>query len=364
MFKHPFTLSLYIVRQYIFYFFSILGGIAAIILLFDVIELIRLLHNKEVPIATIINMALLKNLDHVLKILAYVCLIATIVTYSKLTKTNELIVARAAGFSAWQFLAPVVIFVFIFGIVNVTAINPLMSLFLKKFEKYESNYLKGHASMMALSPTGLWIIQSDNEGKKNILHALRVYQEKNEIYDITMYFVNDSGKFIKRIDAEKAVLEDGNWHLENATSTAERHDEKKYEELDIQTNISFKQIQESMISPETVSFWNLRSFIKIAEESGLSAMRHKLYYYKLLASPILLAALVLIGSFFALSLPRSGKSQRNVVIGLFVGFFIYFMSDVLFALGLTGKIPLILAAFSPAMICSLAGLYVIIHIEE
>lgn len=364
MFKQPPTLSIYIVKQYVFYFLAILGGIAGVILLFDIVELIRLLHNKNVAMSVIIQMAFLKNLDHVLKILAYACLIATIVTYSKLTKTNELIVARAAGFSVWQFLAPVVLFVFLFGIFNITTINPIMSLFLKKFEKLESQYLKGHASMMALSPTGLWIIQTDNNGNKNILHALRVLQETNEIYDVTMYFVNEKGKFVKRIDGSKAALEDDHWHVSDAVSTAAEHQEMRYDVLDVPTNLSFKQIQESMISPETVSFWQLRTFISIAEESGLSAMRHKLYFFKLLASPILLSALVLIGSFFALSLPRSGRAQRNIVLGLVVGFVIYFVSDVLFALGLSGKMPLMLAAFSPALICSIAGLYIIIHIEE
>jgi lipopolysaccharide export system permease protein len=364
MLRQPITISIYILKQYVFYFFAILGGIAAVILMFDVVEFIRLLHNKNVPMGTIVQMALLKNLDHVLKILAYVCLISTIVTYSKLTKTNELIIARAGGLSVWQFLAPVVVFAFLFGLFNITLINPLMANFLRKFEKYESQLLKGHASMMALSPTGLWIIQSDNHGHKNILHALRVHQNSNEIYDFTMYFIDNKGNFQKRVDGTKAQLDDGYWRMTNAISTAAGHDEQRFEKLDIETNISFKQIQESMISPETVSFWQLRNFISIAEESGLSAMRHKLYFYKLLASPLLLAALVLIGSFFALSIPRSGKAQRNLVFGLLIGFVIYFFSDVIFALGLTGKMPLMLAAFSPALICSLAGLYIIIHIEE
>ena len=47
---------------------------------------------------------------------------------------------------------------------------------------------------------------------------------------------------------------------------------KKYS---INTNLTIDQIQENFSPPETISFWALPNFIKIAEEAGFASQRHK-----------------------------------------------------------------------------------------
>ena len=46
------------------------------------------------------------------------------------------------------------------------------------------------------------------------------------------------------------------------------------------------------------------------------------------------------------------------------GILLYVLSDVVFALGLSGKIPVVLAAWTPAGVSSLLGLAMLFHLED
>ena len=113
-----------------------------------------------------------------------------------------------------------------------------------------------------------------------------------------------------------------------------------------------------------MSFWELPRFISILESAGFSAVRHRLHWHSLLASPLLLCAMVLIAAIFSLRMTRRGGTLPWACAGLFFGFFLYFMSDVVFALGLSSRIPEVLAAWTPATVTTLLGVASLLHLED
>jgi lipopolysaccharide export system permease protein len=50
--------------------------------------------------------------------------------------------------------------------------------------------------------------------------------------------------------------------------------------------------------------------------------------------------------------------------GLFFGFFLYFMTDLVFALGLSGRIPEVFAAWTPVMVTTLIGITSLLYLED
>lgn len=360
----PYTFTLYLARQYLFYLLSVLFIITGIVLLFDIVEMIRIMFGKPVNFFTIIQMSLYRNFLHIQRAIGFITLIAAILLYVKLSRNSELTIMRSVGMSVWQFSLPALIIAFMFGIFYITALNPLASYFINQYEKLEAQHIKNSPSLLTFLKTGLWIKQSNKHGESNIMHALRISQENSELFEITIYFLDDNSRFTKRIDAEYAKLHDGKWELKNALETSFNHHYLKHDNIELSTNITFQQIQESMIRPETLSFWKLPVFIALAEDSGFSVIRHKLYFFRLLISPVFFAAMTLLGIAFALSQPRSGIAGRLAAIGLVIGFFIYFASDLIFALGVSGSIPIWLASISPTILTLIIGLYIHLHHED
>ena len=177
-------------------------------------------------------------------------------------------------------------------------------------------------------------------------------------------FFSPDGKFIKRVDAERAVLDNGVWKLDKVTLTPANQDLQRMAHVDIPTTLTLEQIQESFASPETLSFWALPGFIQTLQDAGFSALRHQLYYRSLLILPFYLSAMVLVGAIFSLGLPRFAKTSRLMGGSVFAGFIIYFTNDLVSAFGLSGSIPLSLAAFAPVGIITLISLGFLLHLED
>ena len=115
----------------------------------------------------------------------------------------------------------------------------------------------------------------------------------------------------------------------------------------LETDLTPEKIQESFASPQTLSFWDLPTFIDALEATGFSSVPQRLYYNALLAQPLLLSAMVLFAAAFALRQTRRGGTLTMAVGGVAAGFFIFVMTDVVMALGLSESIPVGMAAWMP-----------------
>ena len=80
--------------------------------------------------------------------------------------------------------------------------------------------------------------------------------------------------------------------------------------------------------------------------------------------PLLLCAMVLIAATFSLRPTRRGGTAYMVLGGVIAGFLLFFISDIVFALGLSATIPAILAAWTPAGVSSMLGAAMLLHLED
>jgi lipopolysaccharide export system permease protein len=280
-----------------------------------------------------------------------------------MTRTHELVVARAAGVSVWQFLLPALLLALILGVFVMTVFNPLSAAMVSRYEQMDAKYLRGKSSLLALSPSGIWLRQSDGENQ-SVIHAQRLSQEDLTLHDVIIFEFQDNDQFVGRIDASEAHLEEGRWELSDAVLTGPDRPAQFKDRYDVSTDLTFNQIEDSFAPPETLSFWALPGFIKVLEASGFSAVRHRLHWHSLLSGPLLLCAMVLIAATFSLRFSRSGGTWLLIAAGVLAGFVLYFVSDLVLALGLSGKIPPVLAAWTPAGVFTLIGVASLFHMED
>ncbi|MCB2082271.1 MAG: LptF/LptG family permease, partial [Rickettsiales bacterium] len=189
-------------------------------------------------------------------------------------------------------------------------------------------------------------------------------QDEVELFDVTAFVYDAEDRFVERIDAKKAELASDFWRLQDVLIAT--HDEyaRPLDEYFLPTNLTFEQIHDSLASPETISFWSLPGFIQTLKEAGFSALRHRLYWHMTLVSPLLFAAMVLIAAIFSFSLPRKGQSGLLITASIITGFLIYFLTNLVSTFGLSGSIPVPLAAWIPVIIALLAGAGSVLHLED
>jgi len=363
----PITLSLYIGRYYLRSVLVAIGVMVAIMGLAEMLEFLRKTATKEqVTFGIVLEMTLLRLPATCEKALPFAVLIGSMVALVRLTRSHELIVARAAGISVWQFLAPALMLVVGMGIFFVTVMNPISAAMLSRFELVEARYISGQPSLLAVSATGLWLRQKENEGEvaEHIIHAARMTQVDRKLHDVVIFAFAPDNRFIRRIDAQSAVMREGKWHLSDAHIFTPGLPLERVQDFTLLTDLNISKIQDSFASPRTMSFWQLPSFIDMLENAGFSALRHRIYYNELLASPFMLCAMVLLAAMFSLRLPRRGGTAMMAVAGVFTGFLLYFMITFIRAFGTSGELPVTLAAWAPASIALMVGFGMLLHLED
>ncbi len=361
----PRTLFRYVGRQFLLWFMIIGGSLATVIFLIDLLELIRRASSKpEATFAIVLRMELLRLPHLVQEAAPFLVLFAALVCFVRLTRSQELVIARAAGMSVWQFLLPAIVAGAAIGIVKIAVLNPAAAFMLSQSETLEGRYLTGQTSLLAVSSSGIWLRQVDPEGQQSVIHAPRVNPDTMTLDQATVFTFEGDDHFVGRIDAERARLAPGQWEFTGAWMTGPDKPGQFVENHIMATDLTPATIQDSFASPETVSFWQLPNFIRVTEATGFSAQPHILRFHALLAEPFLMVAMILIGAVFSLRQTRRGGTMVMITGGALTGIAMFFFTSVVQALGLGNTIPILFAAWMPAGFGLLIGLTLILHQED
>jgi len=358
-------LALYIARQFLIWCFGVFASMMLIVLLLDYLELIRRAGNRPgAGFLVLLEMAALKQPYMSQQILPFAVLFGAMFAFWRMTRSHELVVARAAGVSVWQFLAPAVAGAAAIGVVAVTVFNPIASVMQASYEKLENRILRNESQQLAFGRSGLWLLQSDGKGMPSVIHGNRLAAGGVNLRDVMLLLLDKQYRLVGRIDAEEARLDGGLWRISKGTLWKPDKAQEPFAETTVETNMTPDKIEESFASPETMSFWELPGFISLLEQSGFATQRHWLYYNALLARPFLLAAMVLIAATFSLRMHRRGGTMLMLAAGVGTGFALFFLNYLVIALGNSSTIPATLAAWTPAGVSWLVGVSFLLHLED
>ena len=357
------TLYRYLATQFLVGVGTIFSGFLFLALSIDIVDLFDKTAGRGVPTGVILSMALLQLPSLGLKLMVFAVLLGGVFAFVRLSRSQELIAVRAAGVSAWNLLAPPLTVAVLLGVVCVTLITPLSARLLVQFAGLEAKYIRGQASQLDVSRNGLWLRQGDAK-RQSVIHALRVADQGVRLDDVIVFLYGAEDQFLGRIDARSAVLETGAWTLSDAWVSGDEGRPVHHAVFNLPTTLTPPQIQESFASPDTISFWDLPSFIVTAQQAGFSATRYLLYFDSLLVLPAMFAAMVFMAASFSLRLARLGGMGRVVLYGALSGFGVYFFSDITQALGESSILPVPLAAAAPAAAAILIGMTLVFHRED
>lgn len=360
----PVTLAVYLGRSFLARFVTLFGGICAIVLLVTTVEQLDQLASVEgVSLLVAFQMALLKLPELAQEVMPFAILFSAMATFWHMTRTHELVVARSAGISVWQLLAPAVLLAVLVGVLTTTVLNPASSVLLRRFEELQARYTGSNDPALAVAKSGLWLRQVNDSGRQ-VIHARRVSESNVVLFDVIVFRFSRDNRFESRIDAAQARLQSGKWVLNDALLTEPEEPGRTVARTTVPTDLTPDKIYNSFAPPETISFWKLPAFIDLLESAGFAAEPHRLQLHRLLAKPVLLAAMVLLAAVFSLRPHRHGGVIVTIVSGVLAGFGIYVLSNLVFALGLSATLPVVMAAWTPAVVTLMLGVAILLHLED
>lgn len=362
-------LGIYLIRQIVWNFLSVLAMVLGIIFMFEIIDLLRRVADRtDISWGFVLEMVIMKLPRTLDMIFPFVMMIAAMVTFWRVSKSNEFVIIRAAGVSVWGFLAPILFAVFVVGALNVAVVNPISSKMYEMYETMDYRMKTKNPKAVLFSDKGLWIREAADENRVLVMQAKSVRQENEDtlyLYDVSILELDHNSQILRRVDSFMAVLKHKEFELKDVSVYEAGKPRLTLNNVKYKTNITVDRIKENFIDPEAISFWDLPSTISFYKRSGFSAVKHQMRYLSLLASPFLLCAMVLVAAVFALRPNnRRGGVMFLIVGGITAGFLVYFSSQVIYAFGLNGYIPVEMAVWTPILITTLISVSVLLHLED
>jgi lipopolysaccharide export system permease protein len=346
---------------------SVLGsfiGVVALAAMIDYVELMR--RGADWPNATawlLAKISLYRVPQLTERIMPFSVLVGAMSCYLSLSRRLELVVARAAGVSAWQFVAPAIVGAFIFGTVATTIYNPVSALLHEKSKRLEADMLGENLSALQENTSGFWVRQKSADGAA-IINASSSREQGATLGGVSVYTFDGDGHFQSRIEAKSATLQQGYWQLDDARIYVSGKAPDIEDSYRLATNLTLEQVRESFATPETVPFWQLPTFIDMADRAGLGAAGYRLQYQLLLARPFLLAAMVMLAASVSLRFFRMGGVQKMVLSGIAAGFLLFVLSKITEDMSKSELMSPVAAAWIPVVVGGLTGFVALLYQED
>lgn len=369
-----------------------LGIIVLAIVLVDVVEQMRTVGSRtQITIQTAFTLTMMKTPGLILETLPFAMLIGAILAYSQLSRRSELPAIRASGVSAWRFLGPVMVLAVVLGTVMVTVLDPLATRLNEDFEATRDRLTGGGRP----SAQGVWLSQGDlqagaatgeeeapvvaaaeddaspaNANAQAIIHGRTIIGRGQALENVTFWFFRPGARgpedreFTHRIDAERAELKAGFWQLTGVIENRFGGEVSRTDDLALPTNLSSDTLLSRFASSKTIPFWELPAFIEAGQAAGMEIGEYVLKYHTLLATPVLMLAMALIGAVVCLRLARSGGLSQLIGAGALAGFLLYFVTRLASGMATSGATPPEAAAWCPPLCALFAVLALLAHVED
>ncbi len=295
------------------------------------------------------------------RFLPYSVLLATLFTFWPLNQNSEVIAMRAAGLSAHQILAPMLLTAGVISLIsftfNETVVAPRTGV-LKQWSAARYKPLPKDTGVR----TNVYVPDGPN-----ILTAQMVTGKgaATRLEGVTWYRRDAAGMVMEQIRGASASYAGPGWRLENpvrfdvATTVQSRVPTQV-----IAPSVSPAQLALGRVDPDGQNFITLGQSIKAMKASGRRVSELEGKWWHKFSGPLSALLMPLLGSVAAFGLARSGTLLIRAVLGMALGFTYFVVDNAALAMGNFGGYPPLIAAWAPFLLFLLLGETVLVKTEE
>lgn len=356
------TLTIYLAKMFAVRIIAVLAMLVLVLLMLDLLgktgDILAIEGNTNDEVWLY---ASLRGPQLVARFLPYSVLLATIITLAGLNQNSEVISMKAAGLSAHQILAPLLLI----GMV-IAGIS---------FAFNERVVTRATATLKAWEDVEYAAVPEDREARSNVYFndggdvltggTLSGRGADAVLTDVTFYERDDGGMITRQISAERATFAAPGWLMEDASSfTVATADSQRLESIVVAPGVEIAQVELRRIDPDATPLAALSDSIEALQGAGRRTDELEAKWWHKISGPLSAVLMPLLGAVAGFGLARSGKLFARAVIGMALGFAYFVVDNAALAMGSFGGYPPLLAAWAPFFLFMLVGETVLVRTEE
>ena len=294
------------------------------------------------------------------RFLPFSVLLGTLIAFTGLNQHSEVVAMKAAGISAHQMLAPLILAslviaggLFAFNEKVVVNANRQVTAW------SDNDYRPVPPESGILS--NVWLLNGEDLVQARHVGGLgqRFHAEGVSIYD------REGGVLQRIIQADRADPQNGAWKLSKVrVYDSSMNIVRRSPEMTGLEGVKPEQLTLAKVDPDQLDFWTLKERIGQLERAGRPAGEAKAGLWHKISGPLSTLLMPLLAATAAFGLARSGQVLMRATIGMALGFAYFVADNFSLAMGNVGAYPPFLAAWAPFLLFLLVGETVLIRSEE
>ena len=294
------------------------------------------------------------------RFLPFSVLLGTLIAFAGLNQHSEVVAMKAAGMSAHQILAPLIV-----ASLGIAAVA---------FAFNETVVVKAARTVTAWSDndyrpippasdllSNVWVLAGDD-----LVRARQVVGQGDRLRatGVTLYD-REGGTLRQVIDAERARPAGDAWLLQNVRiyDSTMNLMVRKAQMVALQ-GVEPDRLTLAKVDPDQLDFFTLRERIGQLERAGRQADEARAGLWHKISGPLSTLLMPLLAAVAAFGLARSGQVLLRATVGMALGFAYFVADNFSLAMGNVGAYPPLLAAWAPFILFLLIGETVLIRSEE
>ena len=367
--RFPLILDDYILREFLITLGLVEVTFVMLLLVFTLFDLISdILRNKDPHIWFMVGDYLLNLTPRMIYVITPLSvLLAVLVTFGTLNRTNELTAMKATGISLYRVALPVLVIALVVAC-SLFAFDELYVPTANRRQEALRSVIKGKPAQTFFRPDQKWMFGAKAPNQPDRIFYYQFFDPEHDRFaNVTVFELDPAAfKLSRRIFAGTAHWEPhvNQWIFENGwVRTFSAGAVKDYQPFEVKT---FPEIAErpqyfkkESLQSQEMSFTQLNRYIRDLSQSGFDTMPLRVQLNRKLSDPLTAMIMAVLAIPFALSMGRRG-SLTGIAAAIGVAISYWVIAAIFEAMGNVNMLPAVLAAWSPDVLFGLAGSYLLL----
>ena len=355
-------IAFYMVRLFLTRTFAVLFALVLILMTLDLLgesgKILAVPGNGDAELWKYVGLRLPVLIS---RFLPFSVLLGALITFVGLNQHSEVVAMKAAGLSAHQILAPLI----------VASLGISVALFVFN----ETVMVKSARVVTAWSDNDYRPVPPDSGVLSNVwllngsdfVRAGLVVGSGDSIRVERVGIFDRSGGILQRvIEAEHARPKpNGSWLLEGVkVYDANMNLMRRLPQMEALQGVTPNQLTLARVNPNELDFWTLRDRIAELEAAGRPSDEARAGLAHKVSGPLSTVLMPLLAAVAAFGLARSGQVLLRACVGMALGFAYFVADNFSLAMGNAGAYPPLIAAWAPFLLFLLIGETVLVRTEE
>lgn len=355
------TISWYMARTFVSRTFAVLAGLVVILMTLDLLgesgDILAQPGNGQAAVWHYVSLRLPQIIQ---RFVPFAALLGTLITLVRMNQNSEIISMKAAGISAHQILAPLVLASIAIAGLNFWFNDRVVARATATLSAWQ-DVQYGPVPRQTNLVSNIWVRFGDD-----LIHVDEVSGKGRAavLHNVT-YYDREKDRLVAIANAPTGVPSGDQWKLVNVTRfDVASGNTTKLSAVLIAPGLDPNRFTLANVNGDNLSFGALDSTVAQLQAAGRPTTSLRTQLWHKISGPLSIVLMPLLAGIAGFGLARAGRLFIRVIIGMALGFTYFVADNFALAMGNIGAYPPLLAAWAPMLLFLLIGEAVLIRTEE